>query len=101
MEKLLSQLGSGSLMSLILKVGVWPVLAGYLVWLMTGVMREEIHQISVEMQTQGIVLEKLQVAVQQETVQNQLLIDLQRQQCINMADDYLKRAACWNPLRGQ
>lgn len=96
-----ANLSPSDVTKMVLQVGVLPIVVLYFAWVITGSLRQEVHETLAIVQRESSNTEDLKRLLQEQTQQNQMLIDIQRQLCLNAADDYLKRAACWNPLRGQ
>ena len=90
-----SEFGIKGIVRLIVELGILPFLALYLIWNATERGQKQLDSISVQLQQHNIAMEELKGTAERQTNQNELLIDISRQLCINSGRTYEDRSACW------
>lgn len=76
-------------------LGILPFLALYLIWNATERGQKQLDAINTEMFQHNVAMQELKSAADRQTNQNELMIDLARQLCINAGRTYEDRSACW------
>jgi hypothetical protein len=88
-----------SLLAGVAKFGFIPAVALYLLWVLTSSVQGDVRQNTADVRQTNLLLQQHITATSdlQHEVERQLMVisDIQRQQCVNTADDYQKRQACW------
>lgn len=84
-----------SLLAGVAKFGFIPAVALYLLWILTSAVQGDVRQNTQDVRQTNLLLQQHMAATVD--IQRQLMVisDIQRQQCVNTADDYQKRQACW------
>jgi hypothetical protein len=81
------------------KFGLLPAAFLYVLWFLTNGLQADVRQNTSDLRQTNLLLQEHVTASSemQRDVQRQLLVisDIQRQACVNSADDYQKRQACW------
>jgi hypothetical protein len=88
-----------SLLSGAAKFGLLPAIVLYTFWFLTSSLQTDVRQNTQDVRQTNLLLQQHMAAMSdlQREVERQLLTisDIQRQACVNTADDYQKRQACW------
>lgn len=88
-------LSFGAIVRVVMNLGVLPFIALYLIWSATERGQKQLDAMNAQLQQQNLVLQELKAAGDRQTNQGELMIDIQRQLCVNSGKTYEDRASCW------
>lgn len=91
----MDNLSFGSIVKFVMNLGVLPIIALYLIWSATERSQKQLDAMTAQLTQQNLSLQELRLAGERQANQNDLMIDLARQLCINAGRTYEDRAACW------
>jgi hypothetical protein len=89
-----------SWLKLATKFGLWACLAIWLVYQMNGDLKSELRATKAGVDAINAAMAAHVASVAPMTAGLQQLVNLQLQQCVNSADDVLKREKCFTALQG-